>query len=61
MAPGFKEGHDVDPDIEVKEDPAALAKGIDPQIAKAIEEVMNHPCPRCFVLLQQFYSLDSAY
>ncbi|HJW31373.1 MAG TPA: PDZ domain-containing protein, partial [Saprospiraceae bacterium] len=37
----FKEGHGVDPDIEVKEDPTALAKGIDPQIQKAIEEVMK--------------------
>jgi tricorn protease len=37
----FKEGHGVDPDIEVKEDPTALAKGIDPQIQKAIEQVMK--------------------
>ncbi len=37
----FKEGHGVDPDIEVKEDPTALAKGVDPQIEKAIEEVMK--------------------
>lgn len=37
----FKEGHGVDPDIEVKEDPTALAKGIDPQLEKAIEQVMK--------------------
>jgi tricorn protease len=37
----FREGYGVDPDIEVKEDPTALAKGIDPQIQKAIEEVMK--------------------
>ncbi len=35
----FLEGHGVDPDIEVKEDPTALAKGIDPQIQRAIDEV----------------------
>jgi tricorn protease len=38
----FKEGYGVDPDIEVPEDPTALAKGIDPQIEKAIEEVMKN-------------------
>jgi tricorn protease len=37
----FKEGHGVDPDILVKEDPTMLAKGIDPQLEKAIEEVMK--------------------
>ncbi len=37
----FKEGHGVDPDIEVKEDPTALAKGIDPQLETAIEQVMK--------------------
>ncbi|MBX2816323.1 MAG: PDZ domain-containing protein [Saprospiraceae bacterium] len=37
----FKEGHGVDPDIEVIEDPTQLAKGIDPQLQKAIEEVMR--------------------
>ena len=37
----FKEGYGVDPDIEVKEDPTALAKGIDPQIQKAIEQVLK--------------------
>jgi tricorn protease len=36
----FPEGHGVDPDIEVKEDPSSLAKGIDVQLQKAIEEVM---------------------
>jgi tricorn protease len=35
----FAEGHGVDPDIEVDEDPGALAKGVDPQLERAIEEV----------------------
>lgn len=35
----FKEGHGVDPDIEVPEDPSSLAKGEDPQLLRAIEEV----------------------
>ncbi|MTI30082.1 S41 family peptidase, partial [Xanthovirga aplysinae] len=33
----FKEGHGVDPDIEVPENPTELAKGNDPQLEKAIE------------------------
>jgi tricorn protease len=37
----FLEGHGVDPDIEVKEDPTMLAKGIDTQLQKAIETVMK--------------------
>ena len=37
----FKEGHGVEPDIEVKEDPTALAKGVDPQLEAAIEQVMK--------------------
>jgi tricorn protease len=37
----FKEGHGVDPDIEVPENPTELAKGIDGQLEKAIEEVME--------------------
>jgi tricorn protease len=35
----FAEGHGVDPDIEVVEDPGALAKGTDAQLERAIEEV----------------------
>jgi tricorn protease len=35
----FAEGHGVDPDIVVNEDPSALAKGIDPQLQRAIDEV----------------------
>ena len=38
----FKEGHGVDPDIEVLEDPTQLAKGIDTQLQKAIEAVMKN-------------------
>ena len=37
----FKEGHGVNPDIEVIDDPAQLAKGIDPQLERAIQEVMK--------------------
>jgi tricorn protease len=35
----FREGHGVDPDIEVPEDLTAMAKGVDPQLNKAIEEI----------------------
>ncbi len=38
----FQEGHGVDPDIEVKEDPTMLAKGVDTQLQKAIETVMKN-------------------
>jgi tricorn protease len=37
----FAEGHGVDPDITVDEDPNALAKGSDPQLDRAIAEVMD--------------------
>ncbi len=37
----FKEGHGVDPDIEVPEDPTQLAKGVDTQLEKAIEDVLR--------------------
>ncbi len=41
------EGHGVDPDIEVVDDPAKLAQGIDPQLDAAIqlmlEEIERHP------------------
>ena len=37
----FKEGHGVDPDIEVLEDAAQLSKGVDTQLEKAIDEVMR--------------------
>jgi tricorn protease len=38
----FNEGHGVDPDIEVLEDPTMLAKGIDTQLEKAIEQVKQN-------------------
>ncbi|MBN1301943.1 MAG: PD40 domain-containing protein [Melioribacteraceae bacterium] len=45
----FKEGHGVDPDILVEDDPAQMAKGVDPQLEKAIEVVLealdNNPPP----------------
>ena len=37
----FAEGHGVDPDIAVDDDPAQLAKGIDPQLQRAIKEVSD--------------------
>ncbi len=37
----FKEGHGVDPDIEVVEDFGSLAKGTDAQLEAAIKEVMR--------------------
>lgn len=37
----FREGHGVDPDIEVKEDHTQLAKGIDTQLQAAIEQVLK--------------------
>ena len=37
----FKEGHGVDPDIDVPEDLGAMAKGIDPQLERAITEIKS--------------------
>lgn len=37
----FAEGHGVDPDIEVVDDPAAMARGIDPQLERAIAEALR--------------------
>ncbi|NIR43308.1 MAG: peptidase S41 [Gemmatimonadetes bacterium] len=37
----FAEGHGVEPDIPVPEDPTALARGTDPQLERAIQEVMR--------------------
>ena len=37
----FREGHGVDPNIAVLEDMAQLAKGIDVQLERGIEEVMK--------------------
>ena len=37
----FAEGHGVDPDIEVVDDPSIMAKGKDPQLERAIQEVMR--------------------
>ncbi len=46
----FKEGHGVDPDIEVIDDPTQLAKGRDPQLERAIEEVLHMLEERPFAL-----------
>ncbi len=37
----FAEGHGVEPDIAVDEDPTSLARGTDPQLERAIEEVVS--------------------
>lgn len=37
----FWEGEGVSPDIEVWDDPSALARGRDPQIERVVEEVLN--------------------
>jgi tricorn protease len=37
----FAEGHGVEPDIRVDEDPSKLASGTDPQLERAIKEVMD--------------------
>jgi tricorn protease len=35
------EGHGVEPDIEVVDDPGAMARGGDPQLERAVAEVMK--------------------
>lgn len=35
------ESHGVDPDIDVVDDPSQMARGIDPQLERAIQEVMS--------------------
>jgi tricorn protease len=37
----FPEGHGVEPDIQVEEDPSQLANGVDPQLERGIEEVLR--------------------
>lgn len=37
----FAEGHGVDPDIEVVEDPSALARGTDVQLERAVQEALR--------------------
>lgn len=37
----FAEGHGVDPDIDVAEDPTSLARGTDVQLERAIEEALR--------------------
>jgi len=37
----FKEGHGVDPDILVVDNPTQMAKGVDPQLEEAIDVVTN--------------------
>jgi len=37
----FREGHGVDPDIKVVDNPTLLAKGIDPQLKTAVEVILK--------------------
>ncbi len=37
----FAEGHGVEPDIRVIDDPTELARGRDPQLERAIQEVLR--------------------
>jgi tricorn protease len=37
----FKEGHGVDPDIDVPEDLGAISKGTDPQLERGIVEIKD--------------------
>ncbi|MDZ7691289.1 MAG: S41 family peptidase [Balneolaceae bacterium] len=37
----FREGHGVEPDITVEDDPTQLARGTDPQLQRAIEEIQR--------------------
>lgn len=37
----FAEGHGVEPDIEVDDDPTQLAKGTDPQLERAVQEAQR--------------------
>ncbi|MFQ5630475.1 MAG: hypothetical protein ACE5I1_17015, partial [bacterium] len=36
-----EEGHGVEPDIEVVDDPGLMAKGHDPQLERAIDEIKS--------------------
>ena len=49
MEPGLEEGHGVDPDIAVDEDLASMAKGIDPQLERAIIEIKKEIKEKGFV------------
>jgi tricorn protease len=51
----FAEGYGIKPEIEVWDDPAQLAKGVDPQLVRAIQEALKlvkekpvvlHPRPK---------------
>jgi len=37
----FKEGHGVDPDIKVEDDPSEMAKGNDPQLKEAVKVILE--------------------
>jgi tricorn protease len=45
----FAEGHGVDPDIEVVDDPTEMARGRDPQLERAIQETLRLLQERPFV------------
>jgi tricorn protease len=45
----FKEGHGVDPDIEVREDLGSMARGVDPQLVRAITEIKDEVQKKGFI------------
>jgi tricorn protease len=45
----FQEGHGVDPDIQVVDDPTQLAHGVDPQLERGIQEAVRLIGERPFV------------
>ncbi len=47
------EGHGVDPDIEVIDDPALMVDGGDPQLDRAIEEILKLASEKTFVFPQR--------
>jgi tricorn protease len=45
----FPEGHGVDPDILVVDDPTQLARGVDPQLERGIQEALRLLAQKPFV------------
>jgi tricorn protease len=45
----FQEGHGVDPDIQVVDDPTQLARGVDPQLDRGIQEALRLLAQKPFV------------
>ena len=52
----FAEGHGIEPDIHIVDDPSQLARGVDPQLERAVEEVLRllREQPATFVTRPEF-------